>query len=135
MAATSSRGDDMPLRLKLVWRAAILAAAMAALTLALAAAGPAVAGASSVANTALINGDTVIPGEGFEKAGEAISLEQFAAEQAGYTVTVASGEEWVKMSAAEFAKYQVLVVGDPHCNTTPKSVIESAPAWTSAVMA
>jgi hypothetical protein len=124
----------MPKKAKLLRHAAILGAALAALTLALAAVGPGIAGATSAANTALINGDTVIPNE-FEKEGVPISLEQFAAEQAGFAVTVATGEEWTKMSSADFAKYQVLIIGDPHCNTTPTSVIESAPAWTPAVMA
>src|ERR1700704_6218729 len=101
MAADISRGVTMPVRVKLLRRAAVLGAAIAALTLALAAAGPAVAGAASSANTALINGDTVIPNE-FEKEGVAISLEQFAAEQAGFTVTIANGEEWEKMTSADF---------------------------------
>src|SRR5207302_3291995 len=138
MAATSSRGDDMPLRLKLVRRAAILAAALAALTLTLAAAGPAVAGASSAPNSALINADSVTTEEYEEhpifKGGAQISLEQFAAENAGYAVTIVSGSEWDAMSAAEFSKYRVLIVGDPNCSSTPASVNSNAGTWAPVVM-
>ena len=96
---------------------------------------PQAASAASTANTALLNEESVTLGDGLTNSkGEAVSLEQLAAENAGYTVKVASGEEWEKMSAAEFAAYQVLIVGDPHCATTAPSAVKSAPQWTAAVM-
>ena len=45
-----------------------------------------------------------------------------------------SGEEWEKMSAAEFAQYQVLVIGDPKCSSTALSAVNSAHTWTPVVM-
>src|SRR6185312_12232254 len=74
--------------------------------------------AASAPNTALIDAESVTTFDGIEKGGEPISLEQYAAERAGFAVTVRSGEEWEAMTAADFAKYQVLVVGDPFCSET-----------------
>jgi hypothetical protein len=112
-----------------------LAATLGALTLAFVALiGAGVASATSTANTALINGDTVTTVDGFVKEATPISLEQFAAEQAGYTVTVKTGAEWDAMTSEEFAKYQVLVVGDPDCNNLAPSVVSNAATWTSVVM-
>jgi cytochrome c556 len=93
----------MPVRVRLLRRAAVLGAALAALALALAAAGPAVAGATSASKTALLNGESVTTFDGITKGEEPISLEQYAAEQAGFTVTVKSGPEWEAMTAPEFA--------------------------------
>jgi hypothetical protein len=110
--------------------------ALAALTLAsVAMIGPGLASASSGPNTALLNGDSITTVDGFTKGEEAISLEQFAAEQAGFSVKVVTGTEWKAMTATEFANYQVLIVGDPDCGATPRSVVESAGTWGSAVMA
>ena len=47
-----------------------------------------------------------------------MSLEQYAAEQLGFTVTVVNGSTWAAMTAADFAKYQVLIIGDPTCNVS-----------------
>jgi hypothetical protein len=47
---------------------------------------------------------------------------------------VRSGAEWQAMSAAEFAQYQVLVVGDPDCGDTASSAVSSAPVWSPVVM-
>jgi hypothetical protein len=112
---------------------ALYASALLALALSLLTLLPATAGAS-VPNAALINGESVTTFDGIEKAGEPISLEQFAAEQAGYSVTVRSGAEWEAMSPAEFAQYQVLVVGDPNCSDTAQSAVNSAGVWTGVVM-
>ena len=122
----------MPSKVKLLRRAAILGAALAALTLALAVVGPGVAGATSNAKTALIDGQTVTFADEIMKGGEEISLEQFAAEQAGYTVTVKSGDEWETMTASEFASYQVLIVGDPFCGGSASSESRASPSAISA---
>ena len=66
--------------------------------------------------------------------GTPISLEQWAAENAGYKVTVASGAEWEAMAPATFSKYQVLIVGDPICSSTAVSAVNSAATWTPVVM-
>jgi hypothetical protein len=95
---------------------------------------PSLASASSTANTALIDGQSVTTNDGIEKGGVPISLEQWAAENAGYTVTVRSGAEWESMTAEEFAQYQVLIVGDPLCGSTALSAVESAKTWTPVVM-
>jgi hypothetical protein len=111
------------------------AGATAVAAMALFAFAPAVAGASN-ANTALINGDSVTTGDGITNtSNEPISLEQFAAENAGFKVTVASGAEWKAMTAAEFAQYQVLIVGDPYCSNTAASANESSTTWAPVVMA
>src|SRR5207248_3008523 len=62
---------------------------------------------------ALILGSTVVPtGEGGP------SLEQQAAEQDGFSVTVVDDATWTAMSAADFAQYRVIIIGDPRCGDT-----------------
>src|SRR6185437_13405926 len=56
---------------------------------------------------ALINGDTVSVGTGSVEAQEAAA--------AGFAITVVSGATWDSMSQADFAQYQLLVIGDPTC--------------------
>jgi hypothetical protein len=73
--------------------------------------------------------DGILNGEG-----NPISLEQYAAEQAGYTVTVIGAPEWEATTAEEFAKYQLLIVGDPICSDTAASAIASAGTWAPVVM-
>src|SRR5437899_3355340 len=90
--------------------------------------------ATSTPNTALIDGESVTTVDGIAKEETPISLEQFAAEHAGFNVTVVTGAEWEAMTAAQFAKYQVLIVGDPDCGSTAPSAINSAATWTSVVM-
>jgi hypothetical protein len=125
----------MPSTMGPVRRAAVLGTMLAAVAIWLAAAiGPASASASSVANTALINEDSVTFDDGIKKGETPISLEQFAAENAGYSVTVVPGATWEAMSAAEFAKYQVLIVGDPDCSFTPESVNKNASTWAPVVV-
>jgi hypothetical protein len=89
---------------------------------------------ASTANTALINGDSVTTEDGITREGNPVSLEQWAAENAGFKVTVVSGSEWDAMSAEQFAQYQVLIVGDPICSSTPESATSNAAVWTSVVM-
>jgi hypothetical protein len=84
--------------------------------------------------TALINADSVTLGDGITGPTGPISLEQFAAQKAGYKVTVVSGTTWDSMTAAQFAKYQVLIVGDPDCNITPSTATSNAATWTPVVM-
>ena len=116
-------------------RRALYAAIIAALTLGLAAMLPGVAGAASVERTVLINADSVTTDDGITNGGgEPISLEQYAAEQAGFNVTVVSGSAWKTMTAEEFGHYQVLIVGDPDCGTSPLSATESAAVWAPVVM-
>ncbi len=95
---------------------------------------PSMAHADSMPKTALIDGESVTTEDGIEKEGVPISLEQYAAEHAGYTVTVRSGSEWEAMSAEEFGKYQLLIVGDPKCSSTAASAVNSAHTWTPVVM-
>lgn len=47
------------------------------------------------------------------------SVEQQDLEGQGWTVTVADAATWDAMSAAQFSAYQLLVFGDPTCNTNP----------------
>jgi hypothetical protein len=85
--------------------------------------------------SALINGDSITNDDGItDGSGNPISLEQFAAQQAGYNVTVVTGTQWDAMTAADFAKYQVLIVGDPDCSTTPVSATSNAGTWAPVVM-
>lgn len=91
--------------------------------------------AASVAKTALINGDSVTTSDGIlDSGGNPISLEQYAAQAAGYTVTVVDGATWDAMTTAQFASYQVLIAGDPLCGITPASTNSNAPVWAAAVM-
>ncbi|HTA31817.1 MAG TPA: hypothetical protein VK721_00165 [Solirubrobacteraceae bacterium] len=96
---------------------------------------PALAQATSTEKTALIDEESVTNVDGKTNTeGKPVSLEQYAAEQDGYAVTIRSGAEWEEMSAAEFASYQVLIVGDPSCRNTALSAVESAHTWTPVVM-
>lgn len=91
--------------------------------------------AASTANTALINADSVTTSNGItDSASNPISLEQFAAQNAGYSVTVVSGAAWDAMTAADFAQYQVLIIGDPFCGGTAASANSNASTWAPVVM-
>ena len=71
------------------------------------------AGASACAQTgqALILGPTVLNGTN--------SMEAQAAQAVGLTPVVVDNATWMSMSTADFAKYQVIVVGDPACSADP----------------
>jgi hypothetical protein len=83
---------------------------------------------------ALINADSVTANDGITEGGVPISLEQFAAQRLGYTVTVVSGATWDSMSASQFASYDLIVIGDPFCGPTPDSAISNAGTWAPVVM-
>ena len=96
--------------------------------------GSGLAHASPVPKTALINGDSVTNNDGITDSSGPISLEQYAAEQAGYTVTVVTGTTWDSMSQAQFANYSLLISGDPQCGETPISTTSNASTWAPVVM-
>jgi hypothetical protein len=124
-------------RFRVLRRTLVAATALAAVAVpATAALAPGLAQAASTAKTALIDEESVTTAGGLtqEGTGTPISLEQYAAEKAGYTVTLRSGKGWEEMSATEFASFQVLIVGDPSCRDTALSAVESSPVWTSVVM-
>jgi uncharacterized repeat protein (TIGR01451 family) len=87
---------------------------------------------SSVANAetgkkALVLGSSV--------SGGASSAEAARASSDGFTVTVADDTTWASMTAAQFADYQLIIVGDPNCGSLPKVVSQNAQALADAVMA
>jgi hypothetical protein len=86
------------------------------------------------ANTALINGDTITTNAGITEAGKPISLEEYAAHKAGFKTTVVTGAQWIAMSASDFAKYQLLIIGDPNCSVIPTSATSTSSVWSKAVM-
>ena len=91
--------------------------------------------AASTPMTALIDGDSVTTEDGITDAsGATVSLEQYAAEQLGYTVTVVDGATWDSMTAAQFASYQLLIVGDPICSSTSETATSDASTWAPVVM-
>ena len=65
---------------------------------------------------ALILGPSVTPGTATDASGK--SLEQQQAEADGFTVDVVTTAQWQAMTAAQFAAYQVLIIGDPHCDSS-----------------
>jgi hypothetical protein len=90
---------------------------------------------ASIANTALILDTTVTP----DASLGGVSLEQSRAQAHGFTVTVITGTTWSTMTAADFAKYQLIILGDPTCNASVGGATH-APAvanesWESAVLA
>lgn len=85
--------------------------------------------------SALINGDTVTTNAGIkDSGGNPISLEEFAARKAGFTTKVVTGAQWTAMTAADFAKYQLLIIGDPDCQTMPTSATSTSSVWAKVVM-
>ena len=83
----------------------------------------------------VINGDSITLDDGItDGSANPISLEQYAAQKAGYTVTVVTGAQWGAMTASDFAKYQLLIAGDPDCSITPASVTSNAATWVPVVM-
>ena len=84
--------------------------------------------------SALINGDTVTDDVGITEGGKPISLEEYAAHKAGFTTTIVTGAQWTAMKASDFAKYQLLIIGDPDCSTMPTSATSTSDVWSKAVM-
>jgi hypothetical protein len=96
---------------------------------------PGLAHATPTPMTALINADSVTNDDGItDSSGNPISLEQFAAQHLGYTVTVVTGAQWDAMSQADFAQYQLLINGDPDCGIVPASTTDNASTWAPVVM-
>jgi len=76
---------------------------------------------------ALILGPTVSGGMSSAEATRAVAD--------GFTVDVVDAATWGAMTAAQFADYQMIVVGDPTCGSLPAVVSENATALADAVMA
>ena len=101
---------------------------LAALLLAGAGLVPTVTAAAGVgtSKSALLFGPSVPDGMGSYEAQDLISQ--------GWTVSVASLDQWNAMTTAQFASYQLLVVGDPYCSTTAIVDVASSEAnWWPAV--
>ena len=75
---------------------------------------------------ALILGSSVTGGAASEEATNAAGN--------GFTVTVVDDATWGAMTAAQFADYQMIVVGDPTCSFLPAVVSQNATALADAVM-
>jgi hypothetical protein len=90
---------------------------------------PALAAPAQDDHTVLILENTVVGGTD--------SLEATQARALGYTVEVASASAWTAKSAAHFASYRAIVLGDPQClvdNPGPLAVAEgNRIVWTPAV--
>ncbi len=76
---------------------------------------------------ALILDSTVSGGSSSAEANRATAL--------GFTVNVVDSTAWGAMTAAQFADYQLIVVGDPTCGTVPQVVGANAQPLADAVMA
>lgn len=129
------------MRGKQLGRAVLGVAAGALVLAALGVAADATAASGYTPKSALINGATVSAEVGIDKNGTPISLEQYAAERAGFTATVVDGATWAGLSAADFAKYQLLVVGDNACPEEDAedagldaSVMSTLSRWAPVVM-
>ena len=79
---------------------------------------------TATAPTALIYGPSV--------SGSPSQEEQTATAQ-GFTVTVVSDATWQSMTQAQFAAYDLLIIGDPSCGGTPNAVANSS-VWAPVVM-
>jgi Concanavalin A-like lectin/glucanases superfamily len=82
--------------------------------------------AASVPNTALILSTMISPGscDPTEVGGHCTtgqSLEEQQAQILGYTTTVVTPAQWGAMTAAQFAAYQVIIIGDPTCTASTAS--------------
>jgi len=84
---------------------------------------------------ALILGTTVtVPGPAPAGAGE--SIEQYEAQKDGFTVTSVTGAQWDAMTAAQFARYRVLIIGDPTCGDASAfgPAVTNEATWEPVVM-
>ncbi|MGC8499473.1 MAG: hypothetical protein ACP5OV_08290 [Acidimicrobiales bacterium] len=81
--------------------------------------------------TALIYGPSVIGGDG--NLGTSGSLEQTILQSEGYSVTIATAAQWDAMTSAQFASYQLLVIGDPQCGSGGLAADSNESTWMSAV--
>jgi hypothetical protein len=99
----------------------VFCAMLAAVAMAMIASPP----ARAAAPKALINADTVSGSP---------SLEETQATNLGFSVDVVSGATWTSMTQAQFAAYQVLILGDPTCSVMPPSGTGNAAVWAPVVM-
>jgi hypothetical protein len=67
--------------------------------------------------------------------GGAASREAQRATALGFAVTVVTDAQWLLMTAAQFADYQLIIIGDPTCSIVPVAVSQNATALADAVMA
>lgn len=83
----------------------------------------------------LILASSVTPGTATDGSGK--SLEQQQAEADGFIVTLATDAVWDGMTASQFAAYQALVIGDPHCqgDESYAAAQTNASVWEPVVMA
>ena len=90
----------------------------------------------AAAPTALILGPSVVAGTATDASGRSLEEEQAAND--GFTVTVVTAAQWDAMTAAQFASYRVLIIGDPECQTSPSYYSAAATnqaVWEPVVMA
>jgi hypothetical protein len=114
--------------------AALAAVPLAAATLVAAGSPSAAAPPGYTAGSALLLGDTVLVTPQIrDAAGQPSSVEQYAAERAGFHVTVVTAAQWSAMTAADFARYQLLMVGGLDCGL-PAAVTGTAATWAPVVM-
>ena len=72
---------------------------------------------------------------GSSVSGGSSSLEATRATALGFTVSVVDDTTWASMTAAQFADYQLIIVGDPTCGSLPSVVSQNAKNLADAVMA
>lgn len=68
-------------------------------------------------------------------SGGATSPEAVEAMNAGFTVTLVDDATWAAMTAAQFADFQLIIVGDPFCGSVPEVVGANKENLADAVMA
>ncbi|HWD66265.1 MAG TPA: hypothetical protein VG405_13955 [Solirubrobacteraceae bacterium] len=88
---------------------------------------------------ALLLSDSAIASSATDRAsGDTRSLEQQQAEALGYQVTTVDGATWDAMTQAQFASYQLLIIGDSGCKTDQvgpgSAALQNAGTWEPAVM-
>ena len=114
---------------------------VAALAITLVAAGSASVVGSQAAQAAtkpkalILATSVTVPGPPPAAANE--SLEQYEAEKDGFTVTSVTAAQWDAMTAAQFAKYRVLIIGDPTCDPSGNSfapALANKATWEPVVM-
>lgn len=129
---TTSTTDGGSARRGVALRWLVLGTAFAALFLFVFGAGAAV---GSTNPKALILGSTISPGVGPCTTGGG-SFEECGAIADGFDVTVVDDATWGAMTAADFAQYQVLIIGDPTCGDTVDGAAgANAAVWQPVVMA
>jgi hypothetical protein len=68
-------------------------------------------------------------------SGGSSSLEAQRASALGFTpVDLVSDATWASMTSAQFADYQLIIIGDPTCSSLPRVVSQNATALADAVM-